>query len=208
MASRSRIVFPGCPHHVIVRGERRRRLFLDAGDVDCFVDQVRRASAEAPVWAWAVMSNHVHLILVPDRAASIGNAMNACMQAYERAFESRYGPGGPLWQSRVYASVLDRQEFLWKAVRYVERNPVEAGIVRRAEDYRWSSAAYHCGLRETDPLVADDSPLRGAIGDWSGWLGAREPHPVKRTGTSSRFVSRLEYLNGRKRLGPAKGDRK
>lgn len=77
----------------------------------------------------------------------------------------------------MYFSVLDRQAFLWKAVRYVERNPLRAGLVRRAEDFPWSSAAHHCGLRPDDPLIASDSPLRGAIRGWSDWLAEPDPWP-------------------------------
>jgi REP-associated tyrosine transposase len=177
-----RTLFSGCPHHVTQRGYRHRVVFQDDPDTRLFLDVLSEEAAEAhvAVWTWALMANHVHLILVPREATSIATALGGCLARYEAAFEARHGLTGRLWQPRFYASVLDRQEFLWRAVRYVERNPVAARIVPRAEDYRWSSAAYHCGLRATDPLVSPDSPLPGAIADWSRWLAAPDWTPERR----------------------------
>jgi len=193
MTQRSRILFPGCPYHVTVRGFQHRRVFQDSDDCRTFIrlldPEIRRQ--QNSVWVWALMSNHIHLILVPDLASSIQDAMEESLDAYSEAFHVRHGLAGPLWQDRIYAAVLDRQEVLWKAVRYVERNPVEAGLVQRAEDYPWSSAAYHCGRRTHDPLVAQDSPLRDAISDWSGWLDMPERVP---TGSrAAKRVTRMTY---------------
>jgi len=202
MPSGSLTVFPGFPHHVTQRGYRHREIVLDEDDCGRFIDlaAAETANAGARVWAYALMTNHVHLILVPEERTSIAAAIDGIRRRYEQAFHERHGPPGALWQPRFYASVLDRQEFLWRAVRYVERNPVEAGMVFAAEDYPWSSAPWHCGQRSSDPLVSPDSPLRGAIEDWSRWLAEPDPRPVMRTGPSSRFVSRLEYLRGKKGL--------
>lgn len=181
MPSRARTLFSGLPHHVTQRGYRHRAVFRDEEDARHFLDVFREEAARArvTVWAWALMTNHIHLILVPREATSIATALGGSLLRYEQAFGDRHRPGEPLWQPRFHASVLDRQEFLWRAVRYVERNPVEARMVPRAEDYRWSSAAFHCGLRTTDPLISADSPLPGAIGDWSGWLASPDWTPAR-----------------------------
>jgi putative transposase len=83
--------------------------------------------------------------------------------------------GGHLWQGRYHSSALDSDHFL-NAIRYVERNPVEANLVSRAQDFRWSSAAAHCGMR-SDPLLepANKSILLRGIADWSRWLLHRIP---------------------------------
>jgi len=81
---------------------------------------------------------------------------------------ARQGLGGHLWQGRYYSTVLD-EAHLYAAIRYVERNPVRAGIVARAEDYVWSSARPHAGLRR-DPVLAPDLPLLATIGNWAAWL--------------------------------------
>jgi putative transposase len=171
MARRARVVFPGLPHHVTQRGNRRQDVFRDVDDRLRFVELLadRTARAGLRIWAYTLMTNHVHLIVVPEEKESLANAMRDCLSDYARCFNVRAGWTGHLWQNRFYSSVLG-PDHLWNAVRYVERNPVRARLVQRAEDYPWSSAAYHCGVRVTDPLLSPESPLVGAREDWSGWL--------------------------------------
>jgi transposase len=112
---------------------------------------------------------------------------------------------GHLWQGRPFSCPLDG-EHLWVAARYVERNPVRAGLVPRAEEYPWSSAAAHCGLRR-DPLVAGDLERRGVVEDWASWLaepdGEEDLASLRRQTRSGRplgaeaFVQHLETLAGR-----------
>ena len=166
--------FPGCPHHVVPRGRSHQDVFADDADRLRFLDIVRTAASEAglEVWAYALMRNHVHMIAVPEDRESISDAMARALDAYSESFNQRHGGSGELWHRRCHSSFIPTR-YLWDAVRYVERNPVRAGIVTRAEDYRWSSAAYHCGLSEEDLLVGPAAPLKGALADWSSWL--REP---------------------------------
>ena len=121
---------------------------------------------------------------------------------------------GRLWEGRFFSCPMD-DAHLWAAVRYVERNPVRARIVRKAERYAWSSAAGRCGLR-TDPLLSDPCGLAKRIADWSAWL--REPEDealveaVRRNTLTGRpagsegFIASLERLVGRV-LRPKKGGR-
>ena len=128
---------------------------------------------------------------------------------------SSYGQGGHLWQGRFYSTALD-ESHLWAAARYVERNPVRAGLVKRAEDYAWSSAAAHCG-RRSDPVLGSDWPPAGVVADWSAWLAIeQEPQEIKtireRTMTGrpcghTPFLERLETILGRA-LKPKKPGRK
>ena len=174
MERSARVVFPGRPHHVVQRGYRKRDLFYDDEDRLDFIIRLAEETRAAGVhiWAYSLMRNHVHLIAVPEETDSFSIAIGRCLAGYTRAFHIRHQSGGDLWHEPFYASPLVPQ-YLWDAVRYVERNPVRAGGVSRAEDYRWSSARYHCGLRDLDPLVSPSSPLKGALADWSAWL--REP---------------------------------
>jgi putative transposase len=114
---------------------------------------------------------------------------------------------GHLWQGRYYSSALDTDHFV-NAIRYVERNPVEAGLISRAEDYRWSSAAVHCGTRFDRLLepTGESSVLRG-IANWSRWLDIGVPDECQmllernsRLGLpcgSPDFVDQLEKMAGR-----------
>jgi putative transposase len=175
MTRHARFVSPGCPHHATQRGNRKLDTFRDNNDRLKFIEllQLYIKRYELAIWAYALMTNHIHLIAVPRESTSLSDAMRDCLSDYALYFNRRYGYVGHLWQNRFYSSYLG-YEHAWTAVRYVEQNPVRAGIVRRAEDYHWSSAPFHCGIRPTDPLVCTDSPLIGAIPDWSEWLNQVE----------------------------------
>ncbi len=169
-----RTPFPGCPHHIVPRGRSREPVFVDDTDRLEFLGIVRTASNEAglQIWAYALMRNHVHMIAVPENSESIPDAMELSLARYGQWFLRRHGGGRELWHRRCHSAFIQTR-YLWNAVRYVERNPVRAAIVGRAEDYRWSSARWHCGLLEEDLLASPTSPLKGALADWSSWL--REP---------------------------------
>ncbi len=170
--------FPGSPHHIVPRGRTHEPVFTDSTDCLTFLGLMHTASTECglEIWTYALMRNHVHMIAVPQDRDSISNAMTETLNAYAELFSDRHndshgghGINDELWHRRCH-SVAVQTRYLWKAIRYVERNPVRAGIVSRAEDYRWSSAAFNCGLRDSDPLVSPASPLRGSLRDWSSWL--------------------------------------
>jgi putative transposase len=125
------------------------------------------------------MPNHVHLIAVPEREESLSDAIRSVHGKYAELFNGLYDVVGHLWQGRFGSSVMD-EHYLLNAVRYVERNPVRARLVNRAEDYPWSSAAAHCGLR-LDPLLSEGLPLVGSIENWSCWLeGVESEEDLKR----------------------------
>ncbi|HPG66693.1 MAG TPA: transposase [Candidatus Hydrogenedentes bacterium] len=160
------------------------------------------------VWAYCLMSNHVHLVVVPETEASLSEALRDTHTVYAMYFNARTEMSGHGWQGRFFSSPLD-ESYLWAAVRYVELNPVRARMVDRAEAYRWSSAAAHCGLRH-DGVLSPDFPPPGVIDDWTHWL--HEPlaneerihtsiHRNTHTGRpcgSPTFIEKLEQLLGRR----------
>jgi REP-associated tyrosine transposase len=174
MARTARVVVPGIPHHVTQRGHEGREVFSSNDDRQGYLvvlgDYSRRFGLR--VWAYCLMSNHVHLIVVPEGGDSMSRTVQAANSLYVRVAREDHEVTGHIWQSRYYSCPLDPAH-LWEAVRYVERNPVRAGLVRRAEEYVWSSAPAHCGLR-ADPVLSDDLPLLGSVGNWSAWLGPEE----------------------------------
>jgi putative transposase len=167
------------------------------------------------LWAYCLMTNHVHLIVVPEGEQSLSRALRDAHTVYAMRFNRRTKVSGHVWQGRFYSCPLD-DAHLWAAVRYVERNPVRTGLVERAEEYRWSSAAAHCGLRD-DGVLATGFPPEGAIEDWQAWLREEEDESVLETIRSHTntgrpcgspgFVQRVEALLGR-RLRPQKRGRK
>ena len=205
----ARIVFPGVPHHVTQRGNNRRQVFLEPGDglayLQMLKEQARRHEVE--IVAYCLMPNHVHLVLIPAEADGLHRSLKSVHGRYAMRVNRMHDLVGHLWQNRYFSSPLDSAYFI-KAVRYVELNPVRAKLVRRAEDYKLSSAAAHCGLRD-DPLVESRprSTLFHGIADWSRWLAEGVAHEEVRALRerarrnlpcgSDEFVAGLEAVSGK-----------
>ena len=160
------------------------------------------------------MTDHVHFVATPSSADSLGRAFRDTHQAYAAKFNRKTGESGHLWQGRFFSTPLDERYF-WSAVRYVERNPVRAGLVATAWEYPWSSAAAHCGLR-SDGLLSGDLEQAAHVGDWQAFLSEEDDAEVQllrrrtRTGRpcgGEVFVKGLEALLSRPLL-PRKPGRK
>jgi putative transposase len=120
-------------------------------------------------WAYCLMPNHVHLIAVPENADALSMTFRETHRKYTRYINLRERWSGHLWQDRFSSFVMDEPHALM-AARYIENNPVEAGMVAQAEDYRWSSAAYHTGKISHDFLVMPEHPLRDLVRNWKDYL--------------------------------------
>ncbi len=189
MARLARIVAVGLPHHIVQRGNRRQTVFFNDADRDAYLSFLKSACEKfkVKILAWCLMNNHIHLVAVPERADSLAKCIGDSHVKYARRINSREGWRGHLWQERFSSSPMD-EKHLFAAVRYVERNPVRAGIVNNAWEYKWSSARYHIGDAEKDPLISD-SFLKELIGDWGDFLRIEEKDDVERM--------RRESISGR-----------
>ena len=169
----ARPVFPGIPHHITQRGNRRENVFFTDGDrvayLSWLVDYCIRF--ELRVLAYCLMTNHVHLIAIPGTEDALEKVFRPLHTRYAQRINRVRGWSGHLWHGRYFSSALD-ESYLWTAIRYVERNPVRAGMVCRAEDYRWSSASAHCESRDDFVLTNERSWLDKlrSIDNWSDWL--------------------------------------
>ena len=150
---------PDAPHHVTQRGNRRMQTFFSDDDYQAYLDLLADwcDARGVRIWAYCLMPNHVHLILVPPSEDALCRAVGEAHRRYTRRINFRQGWRGHLWQGRFASFVMD-DAYLIAATRYVERNPVRAKLVERAEDWPWSSAAGHVdgrrkGLAETDWLA-------------------------------------------------------
>lgn len=141
MPRHSRIVLPGCPMHVIHRGNNRVPLFLEHEDRTRFVRMLREASARAlcAIHAYVLMTNHVHLVVTPATETGPAVLMQTLGRRYVRWFNDRHDRTGTLWEGRYRSSPIATDAYLFACCRYVELNPVRAGLVARPEEYRWSS---------------------------------------------------------------------
>jgi len=166
MPRNARIVAPGFPHHITQRGNYRQKVFENDADRKKYLALIKEYSGKygLKIWAYCLMVNHVHFIAVPSSADSLSKTLRQANTFYSAYFNRKMEQTGHLWQGRYYSCVLD-EPHLVTAVRYVENNPVRAGLVSKAEDYLWSSAAGHV-YGVNDPLLSEDLPLLNMITDW------------------------------------------
>jgi putative transposase len=171
MARLARIVAAGVPHHVTQRGNRREPIFFEDGDQDIYrhmlAEQARRHGVE--VWAYCLMPNHVHLIMVPQVVEGLGRAMGEAHRRYTSFINARARWSGHLFQGR-YASVAMDEAHLIAAVRYVSLNPVRAGLARTAADWPWSSARAH--LNGQDDGLVQVRPVLDRVSRFSELIGS------------------------------------
>ena len=144
----ARAVIPGIAHHVTQRGNRREDIFFEEADRQRYLRLLLEYSSKhgLRILAYCLMTDHVHLVCIPERARTFGSVFRPLDLRYTQHINLALGLTGRLWQGRPFSCALD-EEHLIAAVRYVERNPVRARMVRKAEQYPWSSAAAHCGGR-------------------------------------------------------------
>jgi putative transposase len=176
----ARVVCPGFPHHITQRGVRRFNVFLDEADHILYrelLDHYARRHGLG-LASYCLMTIHVHVIGIPEHKNSIARALGECHGAYAAEFNKKYRKSGHVWQLRPYSCVLD-DAHAWAAVRYVERNPLRAGMVDRAEEYPWSSA--RAPLRHGDRFPADDVMAGRFIGTRLERMAGRDAGPGQRT---------------------------
>lgn len=161
---------------------------------------------EVKILAWCLMTNHVHFIAVPQTETSFARGFGEAHKRYTRMKNFSDNVRGYLFQGRFGSCVLDQRHLL-AAVRYVENNPVVAGMAKHAWQYKWSSAAYHVGLIKKDVLV-DSRNLYGLVNNWRNYLDEQteeidDVQYVKRATKTGRpagdsnFVKKIEQLTGR-----------
>ncbi len=206
MARLARVVIPGYPHHVTQRGNGRAQTFFGDGDYALYRDLLAAhcGAAGVEVWAWCLMPNHVHLILVPSDPDGLRRALARVHRIYAGTIQARRKRTGHFWQGRFGAAAMD-EPHLAAALRYVSLNPVRARLVERAQDWRWSSTRAH--LRGKDDGVTVLAPVRDRFPDFADLLACepeadlfeslRAAESIGRPLGDERFLARLERRTGR-----------
>ena len=139
-------------YHVMSRGNARASIFHESSDYDAFLGLLRRAKGHVAmrILAWCLMPNHFHLALRPHHDGDLGRFMHWLLTAHVQRHRGKYDTTGRIWQGRFKALPVQQDGHLLTVLRYIERNPLRAGLVRRAEEWRWSSLPYrmppHDGL--------------------------------------------------------------
>lgn len=165
MARKPRFLIPGIPQHVIQRGNNREPCFFAESDYNCYLRELQDAARKnhAAVHAYVLMTNHVHLLVTPGQPYSISHMMQDLGRKYVRYINHTYRRTGTLWEGRYKASLVDSEAYLLTCMRYIELNPVRAGMVEHPGEYRWSSYASNAQGRASS-LIAPH-PLYLALGD-------------------------------------------
>src|SRR5712691_4563935 len=212
MARLARVVVPGHPHHVTQRGNGRGRTFFGDEDYALYRDLLAEncRAAKVEVWAWCLMPNHVHLILVPSDPDGLRRALARVHRVYAGTIQARRKRTGHFWQGRFGAVAMD-EDHLAAALRYVSLNPVRARLVPRVQDWRWSSTRAHlrgkddgltalAPIRERSPRFAD---VLAAAPDGDAFARLRAAESIGRPLGDDRFLTRIERATKR-RLRPGK----
>lgn len=203
----ARLVVPGYPHHVTQRGSRRQVTFFSESDYDSYIDLLakNRVAAGVEIWAYCLMPNHVHLILVPRDVDGLSRLLRKTHSTYARQVNAENGWCGHLWQERFHSFVMD-EEHLIAAARYIELNPVRANLCQRPMDWQWSSARAHV-LREFDRLMPSQ-PMLDRVDNWTLFLSESNSACMNesirlhtsngRPAGAKEFLEELEIRTGRR----------
>ena len=201
MARLARVIIPGVPHHITQRGNRKLETFFCDEDYRVYIGLMAEwcSRLAVAIWAYCLMPNHVHLIAVPSSEDGLRRSIGEAHRRYSRRVNFREGWRGHLWQGRFASFPMDEQHLL-RVVRYVELNPVRAGLVEKPEDYPWSSATAH--ISGHDDELVKIAPLLEMVDDWRKFLSEKLTDPEldsirfhERTGRplgSKDFIDRLE----------------
>jgi putative transposase len=141
MARLPRLYVPGCAQHVIQRGNNREACFYDEADYKAYLSFLKDAAIkyQVDIHAFVLMTNHVHLLVTPGDEQGVSRMMQAQGRKYVQYFNFTYGRTGTLWEGRYKSTLVDAANYLLTVYRYIELNPVRAGMVPHASEYPWSS---------------------------------------------------------------------
>jgi putative transposase len=204
----ARAVAVDYPHHVTQRGNYQDPVFDDDDDFRQYLYWLKEYSRKygLKIWAYCLMTNHVHFVCVPKEESSLAKTFNALHMRYSQYLNARRGKKGHLWQGRFFSSILDERH-LFAAIRYVENNPVRAGVAEEAEQYRWSSAGGHININ-SDEVLSHDCHLEDEIKDWGGYLREKEDkeliESIRKNSMTGRpcgddgFIGAMEEIVGRR----------
>ena len=160
----ARLSAEGYPHHITQRGNNRETVFLDDEDRVFYLDALERYKDKygIKILAYCLTGNHIHILAVPKRETSLARGIGGTNLLYTQYINRKYKRSGRLWQNRFFSTIVEEEPYLWAVVRYIERNPARAKLLKKAEDYPWSSARAHV-------LGIKDNVLSG-----ESWLDERE----------------------------------
>jgi len=165
MARKPRIYVSGMPYHVVNRGHNKMPCFDYECDKKAFFKMLaeRLQKFEVQLHAYVLMTNHYHLLVTPTNGAEFPHFMQCLGRSYVGYYNHVYERTGTIWDSRYHASLIETDHYLLACYRYIEMNPVRAGIVQNPAEYGWTS--YHCNARGLSSNILVPHPSYLALGD-------------------------------------------
>jgi len=205
----ARAVAVGFPHHIIQRGNNKEKVFFDKKDREKYLLLLKKYSDkwDSSILAYCLMSNHVHLLTRPKQEESLYKMMQGVTLCYTQYMNRKYKRTGRLWESRYHSCIVDKEQYMWAVARYIEQNPKRARIVKKEEDFPYSSARAHLN-NVRDEVLGENLFKEGQRRDYREFLMAGIPEEEKnrirystRTGRpfgSKTFVRSMEKKLDRK----------
>jgi putative transposase len=223
MARRPRMAVPAYPHHLIQRGNNRQAIFFTEDDYRSYVAALQQAkgTCQCRLYAYVLMTNHVHLLVEPTQAGDLGRFMQSVGRRYVRYINDTYQRSGTLWEGRYKSAVISRDAYLMMCSRYIELNPVRSGMVQHPGEYRWSSYRGRAfgipdALLDEDPWYTGlgthaqarqqayqawvDSPMQS-----DEWEHIRQATQQGRVIGTEKFQREIEGMLGRRLVGELRG---
>ncbi len=202
----ARVVVAEVPYHVTQRGNYRQNIFEDDEDrakyMELFMEYKEKHGLK--LYAWCLMDNHVHFVIEPSTEKTLGLVFNGVNMRYSQYFNRKRGAYGHLWQGRYFSCALD-SDHVYEALRYVELNPLRAGMISKIDGYKWSSAKMRITGKGKFPL--DDVSAYVEIENWRAYLKEKAADEVllsirncTKTGRplgGAKFIKKIERLSGR-----------
>ena len=199
----ARAVAAEFPHHVVQRGNNKEDVFFEKEDRENYLSLLKKYSEKwnSPILAYCLMSNHIHLLTKPKEEESLYKMMQGVTLCYTQYINRVYKRTGRLWESRYHSCIVDKERYLWAAARYIEQNPVRAKMVKKAEDFSYSSAKAHIrGIK--DDILGEELFNKAERKDYIEFIRAGIPKEeinsiryYARTGRpfgSKEFISKME----------------
>lgn len=185
MPRRPRMFVDGQTLHVIQRGNNRGACFADDRDRIVYLSMLGAFSSECGIalHAYVLMTNHVHLLMTPDVGSAASTGMQRIAGQYTAHFNRSHGRSGPLWDGRFRAYPVASDGYVLACYRYIEENPVRAGIAESPGVYPWSSHRYNCGLEPRSDLRALPSYTALGVEEAGRWRAYRRmfSRPLERS---------------------------
>jgi len=201
----ARVTSPGYPHHITQRGNNREDVFFDDEDRSFYKSTLKSycESCRVDILAYCLMSNHIHLLAVPLEESALACCVGRTNLLYTQYVNRKYRRSGRLWQNRFYSVIVDDDMYLWSVMRYIELNPVKAGIVKDPLAYPWSSCRATVGVIE-DELVKSslwlDTSERAAYGRFVMQQDLAMDEKIRRATSTGRPLGGVDFVEGLEKL--------